>query len=409
MKYANYEFCGKHLNNIGDQIQIIAIDYIYSLLGINRNDIVYINKDDLSVYNGEEVILPVSMPLVEYKEHGIADFFSKKISPVFLGLTLVKDTLSAVEISYYRNYEPVGCRDERTYNTLSKYGIKCYLGGCITTLLPERKKNPERQRKVFIIDPTESVIPYLPKELEKNAVWDTHMLYDLASLPKEVAKERYHKYFNEAKLVITSLLHCAVPCMAYGIPVILAKDVVSYRFAWLEKLLRIYTPKEYSEIDWNPQKISYDPFKRKLMKMVKNRLSGINNMDEISQIHEFYMNREKKEYVIDAFISLQMFIDKKWLDHEKEYKYAIWGLTQTSELTVEYIRRRYPNAKLCHVYDQRYNGEFEKIKVKKPELIELNIEETVFVTAVSAKTYAQAYFKKIRKPPESYAMLEIII
>lgn len=409
MKYANYKFCGNEFNNIGDQIQILAIDYLYHLMGIQKEDIVYIDKNKMSQYDGDQVFLPISMPLVEYKEHGIAGFFSKKIIPVFLGLTLAKDTLSEEEIDYYKCFEPIGCRDERTFNTLSSYGIDTYLGGCITALLPQRIEDSKKQQKIFIIDPTKGVLNYIPENIKKNAIWDTHMIYHSQNEPRELAIKQYRKYFDEAKLVITSLLHCSVPCMAFGIPVILAKDEVSYRFSWLEKLLPIYTPEEYNQIDWNGIKIEYGEFKQKLQTMVLNRLRGVNSKDEIQEIHNFYMERERKSYVIDSFLPLKHFLNENWTETNRKYEYAIWGLTQMAEYLIAYIKKNYPNAVLKHVYDLRRREKIEGILAEHPDNIKQHKGDIIFVTSVAAVDYAKNFFKTIDKPQNEFALLKIII
>ena len=55
VKFANYYFKGKSMNNIGDNMQILAIDYIYQQMGV-QDDIVYIDKNDLPTYEGEYVV-----------------------------------------------------------------------------------------------------------------------------------------------------------------------------------------------------------------------------------------------------------------------------------------------------------------------------------------------------------------
>ena len=59
---------------------------------------------------------------------------------------------------------------------------------------------------------------------------------------------RYQEYQDNASLIITSLLHISTPCVAYGIPVILARDLISYRFSWLDKLLPIYSENDYEGV-----------------------------------------------------------------------------------------------------------------------------------------------------------------
>jgi hypothetical protein len=382
---------------------------MYRELGISDDRIVYINKDDLQSYDGEPVRLPVSMPLMDYKEHGIAGMFSPKITPVFLGLTMAKDELMPGEVDYLKAFEPVGCRDERTYNTLVQAGISAYLGGCLTVTLPTRKSMPDKQNKIFIIDPTAGVIDYIPEEIKKNAIWDTHLFYEKLENPKQKADDRYKQYNNEAKLVITSLLHCSVPCMAMGIPVILAKDKVSYRFAWLEALLKIYTPHEYEDTNWNPKPVKYEHHKDLVRTLFEKRMHRNDATVEINKVHDFYMNRNRKEYTVDAFVNIQKFIDETWLDKNKEYKYAVWGLTQMADMTVSYITKRYPNAMLTHAYDLQVGLKFKTQHTRHPDDIEKYPDETVFVTTVSASSCAKQYFKEINKPEDMYMTLDVII
>lgn len=411
--FANYRYIGRNLNNLGDHVQILTVDHLYKNMGIPDQEIIYIDKDDLSSYNGEPVLLPVSMPLIDYKVHGLAGMFSDKITPVFFGLTMAKDELLPEEADYLKTHEPVGCRDERTYETLVNSGVSAYLGGCLTVTLPKRKYKPEKQNKVFIIDPTKGLKDYLPDEVKKDAVWDTHLIYSRLENPVKTAEERYRKYCDEAKLMVTSLLHASVPCMAMGIPVVLAKDYVSYRFGWLESLLKIYTPPEYAAINWNPAVTEYESHKKLVKDLFFKRMNRQNDSFAIAQIHDFYMNRKRNEYVNDAFMAIQEFIDNTWHDYEKVYKYAVWGLTQMSSLLVSYIGRRYPNAELTHVYDLKTGLRFcEKginIQAVHPENIALYPDETVFVTTVSAVDSAKKLFEKIDKPAHMYKILDVIV
>ena len=248
--FANYRLNGKYANSLGDQVQLITFNHLYDLMGIDKDEIVYIDMYDLDKYDGPQVKLPVSMPLINYFENGVADMFSDKITPVFFGLTMAKETLTPKEVAYYKQHEPVGCRDERAYNVMLKYGIKAYLGGCLTITLPRRKSNG-KQNKVFIVDLPDEAMKFIPSDILKDAIRMTHSFFEpLDKTPYQMAVERFNQYRDEARLVITSLLHASVPCTALGIPVVLMKKAVSYRFAWLEALLPIYTPEEYADINW---------------------------------------------------------------------------------------------------------------------------------------------------------------
>ena len=194
MRYANYKYHGQNINNLGDHAQVMTIDYLYSQMGIEKEDIIYIDISELKTYDGPKVRLPVSLPLINYSNNGIADMFSDNIEPVFFGLTMPRTELYDDEVEYYKLHEPIGCRDEQAYNTMKKYGIDAYLGGCLTVALPKREDNPEKQNKIFIVDIPEGLKEFIPQELKKNAIWDTHIFYDYIENPTEFARERYEEY-----------------------------------------------------------------------------------------------------------------------------------------------------------------------------------------------------------------------
>ncbi len=227
--------------------------------------------------------------------------------------------------------------------------------------------------------------------------------------PKQKMQLRYQKYKEEAALIITSLLHCSVPCMAAGIPVILAKEQCSYRMGWLEKLLPIYTQEQFSEIDWDPAPVYYEQHKQRMLSYIIERLQeAYQKYKPFYEISEFYENRKKKSYIVDAFESTRRYIDSRWTDLEYPYQYSIWGLTQISTLTVEYIQQRYKNAKLCHVYDKYRKLPFFDLVSESPENIKKYKQETIFVTTSAAKETAKKFFEEIGKSLDEVSFVEII-
>ena len=377
-------------------------------MGVPQEDIVYIDIDELGTYDGPDVKLPVSMPLINHCEHGIAGMFSKKITPVFFFFLILRDSLAPEEVEYLKRYEPIGCRDEKAFILMKQYGIDAYLGGCLTVTLPKRQQNPRKQKKVFIVDPPKDLQKYIPQSIINEAIWDTHIYYGNLEDPMQKAKEQYRKYFDEARLVITGLLHAAIPCMAYGIPVVLAREYLSYRFEWVEALLPIYTKENYKDINWNPTPIRLEEHKELIKSLFHKRMCGDEAVDEINRVHEFYMSRKKHIYINDVFVTIQEFIEKTWTQPDGKYEYAVWGLTQIAELTVDYISSRYPNARLTHVYDKKSGLKFRGISAILPENIEKNPNETVFVTTVSASESAEQYFTQIKKPRHLFNVLKII-
>lgn len=406
MRYANIKHNARTINSLGDQMQIIALDYLYETMGFKKEDIVYIDKNELNSYNGEPVVLPICFPLFDYYEGGLNNMFSSSIKPVFLGHTIFKSFLSSEELIFYKSYEPIGCRDERAYNTFTKYGIEAYLMGCMTACLPRREKMSS-QKKVFIVDVSETVLEHIPQNIFENAEILSHFTEEKYNV-KKIAEKRYSLYKEEGALVITSLLHCAIPCLAAGIPTIIVKDFFSYRFAWVEKLCRVYLREEYSKVEWKVNNVEYEDQKKLLIRSAKKRIMGNDAREELLKIHNYYMNRNKMDYVVDAFVSIENYLKKFWTDSTYPYEYSIWGLTQIAEETIFFIKNNYPNAVLKNVYDKYQDVNFYGIKTKKPQEILKSIDEIVIVTAQNAKQEALSFFESIDKKIGTYVFAEIL-
>ncbi|GAE09109.1 hypothetical protein JCM10914_5455 [Paenibacillus sp. JCM 10914] len=60
--------------------------------------------------------------------------------------------------------------------------------------------------------------------------------------------------------------------MAMGIPVILVSENFDGRFSWIDKYLPLYTPGEFSEINWNPSPVDYEEDKKIIKKQFIYRI-----------------------------------------------------------------------------------------------------------------------------------------
>lgn len=380
-RYANYKYNGKYLNNLGDHIQILAIDDLYASMGINKDDLVYIDMEDLATYNGSRVKLPVAFPLLRYNENGIAGMFSDKIEPVFIAFTVAKWFLEKEEVAYLKRYEPIGCRDEHTYQLLCKYEIDAYLNGCLTITLPQRQITPN-QNKIYCIDIPEKLKDKLPIKVRENAIFLSNIVDGPLDNATRFASHRYQEYQDNARLIITSLLHISTPCVAYGIPVILARDLISYRFSWLDKLLPIYSEDEYGVIDWNPLSIDIEQIRKNVAELYAKRMEGREYYALKEQVSEYYLNRKRSEYFNEHFIKIKAYIEKNFLDKNASIKYSIWGITQVAEMIKKYMDDNYCNSKLDNVYDKIIGKSFKGVLAKN--ILESQNDEVIFVTSAGA-------------------------
>lgn len=225
MKYGNLIFLGSKIDdntslvNIGDYLQCLAIANIYNKMGIDEKEIINLTPDEVTTYAGKDyVILPLNWGLFDenFLDGDNRIKISPKIIPVFLSMTtgINYDEIyfNSYNIQYFKNFEPIGCRDEVTMSTLRKFGIKAYLNGCLSAVFSKRKIN-DQQNKILLIDVPSELYNYIPKKLLDNYEVFHQQYYISNSQPDEITKkeivDRYKYYEENAKLIITSRLHVA--------------------------------------------------------------------------------------------------------------------------------------------------------------------------------------------------------
>jgi asparagine synthase (glutamine-hydrolysing) len=176
--------------------------------------------------------------------------------------------------------KPVGCRDRQTETFLASQGIFSYFSGCLTLTLPKREKEPGNG-KVFIVDIHPSLLNKIPESIRQEAEFVTHMVpFSKVPIPEieywefeNDARKMLHRYKTEARLIITSRIHCAMPCAAMGIPVIfLTKIPDDCRFDVLSGILPIQT--ERSTIDWDVPAPNLDEVKHFIKHNALTQLRG---------------------------------------------------------------------------------------------------------------------------------------
>jgi hypothetical protein len=243
-----------------------------------------------------------------------ADSFppSESIEPVFIGFHINRSTryfLSPQCIEYFKKHEPIGCRDRRTTQLLASKGVHSFQSKCLTLTFPKRDKEPSNG-KVFLVDAEN--IP-IPEHIYEEAIHITHITQNFwgDEIKTLMAKKLLALYRDEARLVITTKLHCALPCIALGVPVVFFGRSSEARISLLKDLnVKIYrapnglTGASYKKIskvlknspwgkifrrlsglmftiftgkvDWNPSPIDIEQEKQSLIKttedLVKQKL-----------------------------------------------------------------------------------------------------------------------------------------
>ena len=156
-----------------------------------------------------------------------AAWFSVHMSSSFKKITVPRN------IGYFRRYSlevgPIGARDDPTLAFLRKLGLPTYLSSCFTQMLRSSgnryKENFSKRNLIMLVDVDENLLPaeivalgtHFRADVNKSNIFDRQ-----ARL--EHAQKLHHLYSTEAKVVITSRIHSALPASVNGVPVIFVEQ-----------------------------------------------------------------------------------------------------------------------------------------------------------------------------------------
>lgn len=262
--FAGLKYSG--LNNLGDNIQSIAVERL--LPDIKQR----FNRDTLTLANSAFRSVIVMNGWFSHQPETCLPL-SNNFYPIFWGFHVTNWNDSWVFFSqkhiveYLKRYEPIGCRDPYTAERLSQMGIKAHVTYCLTLTFPKRKQEP-MNGKIIVVDLPRDL---LPEKINKKAMFYSHNVPSYKyreSLKRILARELLNIYQHHAKLIITNRLHCLLPCIAMGIPVIFFGNPNDYRISWVTEIgVNIFTKNDFNKINWDPIPIS---FEKKKTDMINN-------------------------------------------------------------------------------------------------------------------------------------------
>lgn len=264
-----YEPDNLGLINIGDYVQSIAARQFIG------NPDLYISREHLNEYTGQPLKLIANGWYMNLPQNWPP---SQDIKPLFVALHINKLVenrfLKEDSLNYLKKHEPIGCRDYHTMHLLQSKGIDAYFSGCMTlTLGQSYQRSKFTPGKVFFTDVCNQSFPTLGFKLKcilnlltkfnkirkikkrqeecgicnrlrsvaafytsysqlfedevlEEAIYKTQQVkangQTSASLFKD-ADELLIDYCS-AQYVVTSRIHCALPCLAMGVPVLFVYD-----------------------------------------------------------------------------------------------------------------------------------------------------------------------------------------
>ena len=257
MKYGLFTYKTSRFNkiNIGDYIQSIAARQFLPQVDL------LIERDELNLYEGD----PLKIIMNGWFTHRPKNWPpSEQIDPLFvsfhLNKTVAKKLLKNKKVvSYFKSHEPIGCRDYDSMRRMQDAGIDAFYSGCLTTTLNYNgalfENPPEKTDKVLLVDvlfkddsalrakrhkllfikdlltgklknqsPVKEHLDAFGSENTSQNVEYLTCYYDANTSESErfAHAEAILGKLAAAKLVITSRIHIALPCLALGTPVLFA-------------------------------------------------------------------------------------------------------------------------------------------------------------------------------------------
>lgn len=288
--------------NIGDYIQSVAAKQYF-----NDDNYRLINRDELSLYSGDIRKVIMNGWFTYKPENWPPNKSIDPLFVAFHINDLCKnELLCSNSVDYLKKYEPIGCRDIGTRDMLVEKGVNAYYSGCLTTTLSLSFNNHEIERNgIYIVDPLaympngkgiveiiktilyfifyfRRVFNIINRLKENNNIsinfsrigvirillitnWylllrnlvDEEVFSKAKFITQYYEKDEYLsdsdrfdranellELYSRAEYVITSRIHCALPCLGFKTPVVfvrnLSEDEKSIcRFKGIEDLFNV--------------------------------------------------------------------------------------------------------------------------------------------------------------------------
>jgi Capsular polysaccharide synthesis protein/Polysaccharide pyruvyl transferase/Methyltransferase domain len=249
--------------NLGDHVQLLAANRLLRRSGIAPEVLLDRDNEIASARAIDAMTPPVGILLNGWYKTNPAEWPpNPRLDPIYLGFhtrLFQSPTLVSPEaIEHYKLHEPIGCRDRYTAAMLRSHGVDTYLSYCLSLLYERRLLAPETQTETFVVSRDRGILGHLPASLgESHFIAHYSGTFDFHENMLRVA-HLLERYRTRAKLIVTTLLHCALPAVAMGIPVVAFYPANSEpmhasdreRFSSLERLIRVFRLEEAPDVDW---------------------------------------------------------------------------------------------------------------------------------------------------------------
>lgn len=406
MRYARYYNTkrGEYVStvrqiNMGDDIQSFAVEKLFQYAGIQSEDLI-----KLPFFQKITVEEPCYLVVQGHfgRQYDMGFMQNPYIHPIFFGFALKDSFLLQDETAYFKKYEPILCRDEFTKNVFTDHGVEAYLSGCLSFVFARRNEEDGGQRnKYYFVDVKDKFIDMLPAHIRENAVITSQNIRienerDFGGEWSEKKTwERLEEYKKNAKMMVTSKLHCMIPSAGMGIPTIAVSDNFSYRYTFADLFIDAYDEEQFRNYDWHipEEKVDTEAVKKLLLDVGKSMIEQNPDMKKIRQLDALYANRNKWDYC--RGIKKQL---RKAFGDAEAPQYILWGAAAGGYTVYETIRTLWPQQVMLGIADSFASGVFAGQQVHKPEeLIGKYPNARIIVSTLSGRKSAEDFLQGMEK------------
>lgn len=255
-----YQIEGFLRNNLGDVLQGIVTKPFLPV------DAKVVDRENLSNIEDEGTGLLIANG---WFNHSFEHFPPPaNITPVYTSVHIANaELLKPKHIRrHFKKHAPIGCRDKKTLKLFLGWGIPAYYSNCMTiTCTPRAPINTTGKGEALLVDGVDHPIPEQVKTKIEQLVGQeltrvSHNPQDTSGSFEEYAEKgsveinNLLKRYCEAAIIITTKIHCALPCLGMGANVLLIHpDPSDPRLNTVKEYIKIFSFEEIKKMDRLPK------------------------------------------------------------------------------------------------------------------------------------------------------------
>lgn len=394
MKYGLLYY--KDTDNIGDDIQSYAASRF-----LPRIDYM-IDRENLNSFTPKKKEYVKTIMNAWYIHDKINFDISPYIAPLFIsmffkympyedGTTFGTDYINKNVIKMLQDYSPVGARDKHTDKILKSLGINSYFSGCMTLTI-EPFENVQKEDYIVTVGLSKEEISHIKKLTKRRVIEFVQDVpkYSFSSENWDQRKNRVIetlKLYQSAHMVVTTKLHCSLPTLALGTPVLLLydkskkenQDRIGSYITYLNHIDRkdfMNSTYDFEKPKKNPEK--YLELKKNLIKTCKkfisdNKSPSIKKLIDIKD-YKYYLERstEQKRVLIEKFSELSIKYRKEceksnnmyisYLNDKKLFSDKEFELNKNIDYLTNALSKKQDELETCFNNNKELNDELYIIK-----------------------------------------------